>query len=49
MNPNWRTGDRVRWGGQLGSFERDLDNGTHAEIRIGHRLHRLHLIDLIRA
>jgi hypothetical protein len=41
--PQWRVGDRVRWGGQLGSFGRNLDDGTHAEIRIGHRLYRVRI------
>jgi hypothetical protein len=46
INPGWRTDDRVRWGGQLGSFGRDLEDGTHAEIRIGHRLYRVRIADL---
>jgi len=46
ITPSWRTGDRVRWGGQLGSFGRDLEDGTQAEIRIGHRLYRVRIADL---
>ena len=46
ISPSWRTGDRVRWGEQLGSFGRNLDDGTHAEIRIGPRLYRVRLADL---
>ena len=46
INPSWRHGDRVRWGGLLGSFGRDLEDGTHAEIRIGHRLYRVRIADL---
>jgi hypothetical protein len=42
----WRTGDRVRWSGQLGFFGRDLDDGTHAEIRIEQRRYRVRLADL---
>jgi hypothetical protein len=48
-NPvNWRTRDRLRWGGQLGSFGRHLDDGIHAEIQIAHRIHRVRLTDLSR-
>ena len=43
---SWRTGDRVRWGGQHGLFVIDLHDGTHANIRIGHRLYRVRLADL---
>jgi len=42
----WRHGDRVRWGGQLGVFALALDDGIHAQIRIGHRLYRARLADL---
>jgi len=33
--PQRRMGDRVSWAGRLGSFLRDLNDGIHAEIRIG--------------
>ena len=46
INPRWQYGDRIRWGGQLCSFGRDLEDGTHAEIRIGHRLYRVRIADL---
>ena len=46
INPSWRHGDRVRWGGQLGTFGHDLDDGIHAEIHIGHRLYRVRIADL---
>jgi hypothetical protein len=36
----------VRWSGQLGFFGRDLDDGTHAEIRIWQRRYRVCLADL---
>jgi len=32
VNPIWRHGDRVRWGGQLGVFALALDGGIHAQI-----------------
>ena len=46
ITPSWRHGDRVRWGGQLGYFGRDVEDGTHAEIRIGHRLYLARIADL---
>ena len=46
ISPSWRIGDRVRWSGRLGFFGRDLDDGTHAEIRIEHRRYRVRLADL---
>jgi len=46
---SWRAGDRVRWSGQLGWFVTDLNDGTHAHIRIGQRLYRVRLADLTRA
>ena len=35
--PQWRLGERVSWGGRLGSFVRDLSDGIHAEIKIEQR------------
>jgi len=49
LTPTWTFGDRVRWGGRLGSFVRDIDDGVHAEIRIEQRLYRVRLTDLRRA
>jgi hypothetical protein len=46
ISPSWRSGDRVRWTGRLGFFGRDLDDGTHAEIRVEQRRYRVRLADL---
>jgi hypothetical protein len=46
IRPSWRIGDKVRWSGQLGFFGRNLDDGTHAEIRIRQRRYRVRLADL---
>jgi hypothetical protein len=46
VNPDWRAGDRVAWGGRVGSFLRDLNDGIHAEIRIEQRVYRVQLADL---
>ena len=46
VSPNWHTGDRVAWGGRVGSFLRDLNDGIHAEIRIEQRIYRVRLADL---
>jgi len=39
-------GDRVSWGGRIGSFLRALNDGEHAEIRIEQRLYRVRIGDL---
>jgi hypothetical protein len=44
--PNWRIGDRVSWGGRVGSFSRALNDGEHAEIRIEQRVYRVRIGDL---
>jgi hypothetical protein len=46
LTPQWRMGDRVAWGGRVGSFLRDLNDGTHAEIRIEQRTYRVRIADL---
>jgi hypothetical protein len=46
LTPQWRLGDRVAWGGRVGSFLRDLSDGIHAEIRIEQRLYRVRIADL---
>jgi hypothetical protein len=46
VSPSWRPGDRVRWGGRLGSFLHEVGDGTHAEIRIEQRIYRVRLADL---
>jgi hypothetical protein len=46
MMPQWRIGDRVGWGGRVGSFMRDLNDGVHAEIRIEQRVYRVKIADL---
>lgn len=33
ITPQRRLGDRVSWGGRVGSFMRALNDGEHAEIR----------------
>ena len=44
--PQWRMGDRVTWGGRLGSFVRDLNDGIRAEIRIEQRAYRVRITEL---
>jgi hypothetical protein len=44
--PKWRMGDRVSWGGRVGSFVRNLNDGIHAEIRIEPRVYRVRIGDL---
>ena len=46
ITPQWRLGDRVSWGGRVGSFMRDLNDGIHAEIRIEQRAYRVRIGDL---
>jgi len=46
LTPQWRIGDRVAWGGRVGSFMRNLNDGVHAEIRIEQRLYRVRIADL---
>jgi hypothetical protein len=46
MMPQWRMGDRVRWGGRVGSFVRNLNDGIHAEIRIEPRVYRVRVGDV---
>ena len=46
INPMWRLGDRVSWGGRFGSFVRNLNDGIHAEIRIEQRVYRVRVGDL---
>ena len=46
LTPQWRLGDRVSWGGRVGSFMRDLNDGIHAEIRIEQRAYRVRIGDL---
>jgi hypothetical protein len=46
MMPQWRMGDRVSWGGRVGSFVRNLNDGIHAEIRIEQRVYRVRVGDL---
>jgi len=49
LTPTWKLGDRVSWGGRLGSFLCDINDGIHAEIRIEQRLYRVRLSDLRQA
>lgn len=44
--PTWKLGDRVIWGGRIGSFLRDLNDGIHGEIRMEHRIYRVRIDDL---
>jgi hypothetical protein len=44
--PQWRMGDRVSWGGRIGSFVRNLNDVIHAEIRIEQRVYRVRVADL---
>jgi hypothetical protein len=46
LTPQWRLGDRVSWGGRVGSFMRALNDGIHAEIRIEQRAYRVRIADL---
>jgi len=46
FSPQWRLGDRVSWGGRVGSFLRDLNDATYAEIRIEQRTYRVRIADL---
>jgi hypothetical protein len=48
MMPQWRMGDRVSWGGRVGSFLRTLDDDIHAEIRIEQRTYRVRIAGLRR-
>jgi hypothetical protein len=46
ITPTWKIGDRVSWGGRIGTFSRAMDDGIHAEIRIEQRLYRVRLAEL---
>jgi hypothetical protein len=46
LTPQWRLGDRVAWGGRVGSFVRDLNDGIHAVVRIEQRVYRVRIGDL---
>ena len=46
LTPQWRIGDRVAWGGRVGSFLRELSDGIHAEIRIEQRAYRVRIAEL---
>jgi hypothetical protein len=46
ITPIWRLGDRVSWGGRVGSFVRNLNDGIHAEVRIEQRVYRVRVSDL---
>ena len=46
LTPQWRIGNRVAWGGRVGSFMRDLNDGIYAEIRIEQRAYRVKTADL---
>lgn len=46
ISPQLHPGDRVSWGGRIGSFVRDLKDGQHAEIRIEQRVYRVRIGDL---
>jgi hypothetical protein len=46
INPVWRLGDRVSWGGRVGSFLRAFTDGIHAEVRIEQRVYRVRIADL---
>jgi hypothetical protein len=46
ITAEWRLGDRVSWGGRVGSFLRNLGDGMHAEIRIESRVYRIRKADL---
>ena len=37
----WRPGDRVRWRERVGVFQRQLEDGEHAEIVIDDRTYRV--------
>ena len=39
-------GEKVRWRGRIGDFQRDLGDGEHAEIMISDRTYRVRLGDL---
>ena len=41
-----RPGDRVRWRGRVGVFDRDLGDDEHAQIVIEDRTYRVRLEDL---
>ena len=46
LTPQWHIGDRVSWGGRVGSFLRALNDGIYAEIRIEQRTYRVRLAEL---
>ena len=46
LTPQWRLGDRVAWGGRVGSFVRELNDGIHAEIRIEQRAYRVRIAEV---
>ena len=46
ITPQWQLGDRVSWGGRVGSFMRALNDGEHAEIRIEQRVYRVRVAEL---
>ena len=46
ISPQRYPGDRVSWGGRIGSFVRDLNDGQHAEIRIEQRVYRVRIGEL---
>ena len=44
--PTWQSGARVHWKDRVGTFRRDLGDGTHAEIVIEGRVYRVRRGDL---
>jgi hypothetical protein len=42
----WGMGDRIVWGGRVGSFLRELSDGIYAEIRIEQRTYRVRIAEL---
>ena len=46
ITPQWRLGDRVSWGGRVGTFMRYVNDDIHAEIRIEQRVYRVRIADL---
>ena len=46
VSPQWHLGDRVSWGGRVGTFLRELNDQIHAEIRIDQRAYRVRIAEL---
>ena len=46
VSPQWHLGERVSWGGRVGTFLRELNDQIHAEIRIDQRAYRVRIAEL---